>query len=469
MFTTNILFDIISIIVIVIIIIIIFINSIHINNKNYLETYSNFEENEENKVNEEDKVNEETHENNVDKKNKASETTVFTNYDLLKKCPRGCGHHPLSVPNCNECSIDKKDYDKLTPKEKLWIDKYHIVGDQMELYAKNKMLEWKNIDGNIKFRYIFLKDNKLHHVNIHPDYYNILYNQYNPEKNSSNYKDVAEWMKKLVILDITNYSHLTVIKHTNDWKYIDIEPKQWIKDTIHDFVLKNKLFSEEFRNNLSVEEKKKYNIIDTETKVTEYLSNIGKPLDKSFNKAQIRWKMFEDSSNNFVNKDLYSLKIIENISNGNGFHIDDVILLFSFNKIRALEYINHLIQKLESAEENKQDFIKNYKKENNCENDCFIFKLKTDCIYNDDKTLFTEIDIPVKSKNNSNVLIYNFWPIFKHNNYTINEKTLQDNDDNTYCSNETLCYNSNNISKEHCLFMSPTSISSTLMNYVVSS
>ena len=65
-------------------------------------------------------------------------------------------------------------------------------------------------------------------------------------------------MKKLVILDITNYSHLTVIKHTNDWKYIDIEPKQWIKDTIHDFILKNKLFSEEFKHNLSVEEKNKY-------------------------------------------------------------------------------------------------------------------------------------------------------------------------------------------------------------------
>ena len=133
--------------------------------------------------------------------------------------------------------------------------------------------------------------------------------------------------------------------------FSDYLAKQWIKDSIHDFVLKNKLFSKEFRNNMQVEEKKKYNIIDTETKVTEYLSNIGKPLNKSFNKAQIRWKMFEDSSNNFVNKDLYSLKIIENISNGNGFHIDDVILLFSFNKRRALEYIDHLIQKLETTEE----------------------------------------------------------------------------------------------------------------------
>ena len=462
MFTTNILFDIISIIVIIIIVVILFINSIYTNNKNHIEKYSNFEENEENNDNQE------TLENNSEKKKNNDESNVFTNKDLLKKCPRGCGHHPLAVPNCNECTKDKKDYDKLTPKEKLWIDKYHIVGDQMELYAKNKMLEWKNINGNIRFRYIFLKDNKLHHVNIHPDYYIILYNQYNPEKNSSNYNDVAEWMNKIK-LDISNYSHLTVIKHTNDWKYIDIEPKQWIKDSIYDFVLKNKLFSEQFRNNLSVEEKKNYNIIDTETKVTEYLSNIGKPLDKSFDKAQIRWKMFEDSSSNFVNKDLYSLKIIENISNGNGFHIDDIILLFSFNKIRALEYVDHLIKKLELAEENKKDFIKKYKKDNNCENDCFVFKLKTDCMYNDDKTLFTEINIPVKSKNNSNMLIYNFWPIFKHNNYTISEKTLQDNDENNYCSSETLCYNSNNISKEHCLFMSPTSISNTLMNYVVSS
>tara|TARA_B000000477_G_scaffold124565_1_gene132681 strand:+ start:6475 stop:7842 length:1368 start_codon:yes stop_codon:yes gene_type:complete len=455
MFTKNILLDIISIIVIVIIIIIIFINCIYTNKNNYIEKYSNFEEN---------IVDNETQQEN-------SKNDEFTNKDLLKKCPRGCGHHPIAVPNCNECNKDKKDFDKLTPKEKMWIDKYHIVGDQMELYAKNKMLEWKNIDGNIKFRYIFLKDNKLHHVNIHPDYYNILYNEYNPEKNNSNYKDIAEWMKTLT-LDVENYSHLTVIKNTNDWKYIDIEPKQWIKDCIYDFVLKNKLYSEEFKNNLSVEEKKKYNIIDIETKLTEYLSNIGKPLDKSFNKAQIRWKMFEDSTNNLVNKDLYSLKIIENISNGNGFHIDDLILLFNLNKIRALEYINHLIEKLEYAEQNREEFIKTYKTNNNCENDCFIFKLKTDCIYNDDKSLFTEINIPVKTKNNSNVLIYNFWPIFQNNNYTINKKTLLDNGDNgdnDYCSNETLCYNSNNISKEHCLFLNPSSISSTLMNYVISS
>ena len=451
MFTKNILLDIISIIVIVIIIIIIFINCIYNNKNNYIEKYSDFDEN---------IVDNETQQEN-------SKNDEFTKEEILKKCPRGCGHHPIAVPNCNECK-DKKDFDKLTPKEKMWIDKYHVIGNQMELYAKNKMLEWNNIDGNIKFRYIFLKDNKLHHVNIHPDYYNILYNEYNPEKNHSNYKNIAEWMKRLT-LDVENYSHLTVIKNTNDWKYIDIEPKQWIKDCIYDFVLKNKLYSEEFKNNLSVEEKKKYNIIDIETKLTEYLSNIGKPLDKSFNKAQIRWKMFEDSTNNLVNKDLYSLKIIENISNGNGFHIDDIILLFNLNKIKALEYINHLIEKLESAEENREEFIKTYKTNNNCENDCFIFKLKTDCIYNDDKSLFTEINIPVKTKNNSNVLIYNFWPIFQNNNYTINQKTLLDNDDKDFCSNETLCYNSNNISKEHCLFLNPSSISSTLMNYVISS
>ena len=78
-------------------------------------------------------------------------------------------------------------------------------------------------------------------------------------------------MKKLVILDITNYSHLTV-EHTMIG-YIDIEPKQWIKDTIHDFILKNKLFSENLEIIYQLK-RKKYNIIDTETKVTEYLSNI---------------------------------------------------------------------------------------------------------------------------------------------------------------------------------------------------
>ena len=123
---------------------------------------------------------------------------------------------------------------------------------------------------------------------------------------------------------------------------------------------------------------------------------------------------------------------------------------------------------MESAEENRQEFIRTYKTDNKCENDCFIFKLKTDCIYNNDKSLFTEINIPVKSKNNQNVLIYNFWPIFQNNNYTINKKTLLDNDEKDYCSNEKLCYNYNN-SKEHCLFLNPSSISSTLMSYVISS
>lgn len=47
MFTTNILFDIISIIVIIIIVVILFINSIY-TNKNHIEKYSNFEENNDN-------------------------------------------------------------------------------------------------------------------------------------------------------------------------------------------------------------------------------------------------------------------------------------------------------------------------------------------------------------------------------------------------------------------------------------
>tara|TARA_B110000858_G_C17762937_1_gene455445 strand:+ start:269 stop:1528 length:1260 start_codon:yes stop_codon:yes gene_type:complete len=415
-----------------------------VNNTNFVEKYSNFEDN----------INDPLE-------------TEFTNKDILKKCPRGCGHHEKNVPNCNECNKDKKDYNKLTPNGKQWIHKYHVLGDQMELYAKNKMLEWKNIDGNIKFRYIFLKNNELNYVNIHPDYFNVLYNIYNPEKNSGDYINVAKWMNTLV-LDTDNYKHLIQIKHSNDWKYIDLEPKLWVKECIYDYVLNNKLFSKEFENNLSIEEKKKYNIIDSETKITEYLSNIGKPLDKSYDMAKIRWKMFENSTNNLVNKELYSLKIIQNISNGNGLHIDDIILLFSMKKNIAEEYIDNLILKLETAEKNKNDFIKTYKTKNNCLNDCFIFKLKTDCIYNDDKTLFTEINIPIKTKNNLNISIYNFWPIFKNNNYTINKKILLDNNnDNNYCSKETLCYNSNNINKENCLFLDPSYISNPLLAYTV--
>ena len=71
-----------------------------------------------------------------------------------------------------------------------------------------------------------------------------------------------------------------------------------------------------------------------------------------------------------------------------------------------------LIQKLEIAQENKNDFIKTYKTENSCLNECFVFNLKTDCPYNDDKTLFTALNIPVKTKNNLNISMYNFWPIF---------------------------------------------------------
>jgi hypothetical protein len=447
MLTANILLNIVSIIIFILIIVIIFINCIYTyNSNNYVETYSNFEEPEE----------------IVNYGETSSELSIS---ERLKKCPRGCGHHK-SVPDCNECNAQKKDYDISTPAERLWIDKYHIIGNQMETYAKDKMLEWKNIDGNIKFRYVFLKNNELHYVSIHPDYFNILYSIYNPEKNSSNNKIVSEWMKKLEI-DELEYANLKKIQHTNNWKYIDLEPKQWVKETIREFVLKNKLFSEQFRKELSYEDKVKYNIIDTDSILTEYLANIGKPLSKSYDIALKRWELFEDSSGTVVNNELYALKIIENISTGHGLHIDDIILLFRFNKQTAKNYLETLIEKLETAEQNRKEFIETYKTRKGCVNDCFVFKLKTDCAYNDDKTLFSEINVPIKIKNTSNILIYNFWPIFKNDIYTVNEKQLIGTSD-TYCAKETKCYNSNFTNKEHCLFLSPMSIPNPLMSVISS-
>ena len=53
--------------------------------------------------------------------------------EIYKKCPRGCGHH-YTVPNCNDCTSEKKDYDKGTKEDNEWIDKYHIKGDKNEAY-----------------------------------------------------------------------------------------------------------------------------------------------------------------------------------------------------------------------------------------------------------------------------------------------------------------------------------------------
>ena len=72
MFSTNILLDIVTIVVIIIIIIIIFFNCIYIDNTKYVETYSNFDNNDSNiQYNTEKPFDE------------------FTKEDILKKCPRG--------------------------------------------------------------------------------------------------------------------------------------------------------------------------------------------------------------------------------------------------------------------------------------------------------------------------------------------------------------------------------------------
>ena len=94
------------------------------------------------------------------------ENKINKNYeDIYKKCPRGCGHH-YSVPNCNECSEDKKDYNIGTKKDNEWIDKYHIKGDKNEIFITNIMNEWYNINPNVKFTYKFLKKDFYEKKNI---------------------------------------------------------------------------------------------------------------------------------------------------------------------------------------------------------------------------------------------------------------------------------------------------------------
>ena len=114
---------------------------------------------------------------------------------ILKKCPRGCGHHK-SVPNCEECGEDKPDYATATLEEREWLNKYHIIGDKAKIYAQDKIKEWRKINKKAIFRFTFLYNNKLHSINIHPNYQEKIYNIYNPGK-SINIYNITKWIEKL--------------------------------------------------------------------------------------------------------------------------------------------------------------------------------------------------------------------------------------------------------------------------------
>lgn len=180
---------------------------------------------------------------------------------ILKKCPRGCGHHK-SVPNCEECGEDKPDYATATLEEREWLNKYHIIGDKAKIYAQDKIKEWRKINKKAIFRFTFLYNNKLHSINIHPNYQEKIYNIYNPGK-SINIYNITKWIEKLQ-LNLSDYSHLEQIDGPNNWTYIDIEPDSWVPNAIYEIVMNNNLASNEYYKTIEKSELEKYNIEITE-------------------------------------------------------------------------------------------------------------------------------------------------------------------------------------------------------------
>ena len=223
------------------------------------------------------------------------ENKINKNYeDIYNKCPRGCGHH-YSVPNCNECSKDKKDYNIGTKKDNEWIDKYHIKGDKNEIFITNIMNKWYNINPNVKFTYKFLKkdfyEKKIYEVNLHPHYLINIFEKYNPEKNSSNIYIVSKWTENIKE-DLNKYSNIEVINKIIDLKYLDIEPEEWIDKRIYEILMTNRNVSDEYLKTLSIEELNKYDInidinIKTSKKNILNINEIKKYLEKIFNACDI--------------------------------------------------------------------------------------------------------------------------------------------------------------------------------------
>jgi hypothetical protein len=355
---------------------------------------------------------------------------------ILEKCPRGCGYHK-SVPDCDECVSNKPNYETSNNNERLWIDKYHIIGDQMENHVKDIIVDFKEQIPDINFRFKFLFDNKLHNVTLHPNYYTILYEKYNPEKNSSNIHDVYNWIKKLRI-DLSELENtLENVEHTNNWKYIDYVPSQWVIDTIHNIVIEHQLYSNEYKNLFL-----KDNNVSKESK--EYLYNIFKIDNNSFTFAKERWDMFKDSeTNQIIDSKEYSEKIIGNLCEGKGLHINDIILLFSLDKNKGKHYINKILELLEKAEKNRLDYLENTLsiKEND-----FIIKLNNNCTYNENDKLFTEINIPYNVKKNNIEIYQQFWPIFDNMDYNLNKNKYNNYN---YCYENVKCYDDYN---DKCLY-----------------
>ena len=354
----------------------------------------------------------------------------FTNKDILKVCPRGCGHH-YSVPNCDECIFNTKEYSKSSLEDREWIDSYHIKGDYSEKYAKYLVEKWKNINKSAVFRFNLINKNVIIQTNIHPLYQSLLYEKYNPEKDRNNVNDIINWIKQINYTGSTD--NLVVVKKTNNWKYIDIKPENDIIDIIHNIVIDKNLASLKYYKDNVLQTSQDTDDIDIKLKnicdvKIDIFSN--KNYKKSFEYAKLRWEKIKD-----MKIEEYVNYIINNINNGEGFHIDDIIYLFSFQQQKGLQYIDKIIEKLKEAEKKKEEKLK----ENNGMIDML---LKASC-QNKDNKYFTELSM---TKMNVNDYI---WPIFKRKD-TLDTNLKELNNIQNICKEYTLCNNNNG---SECLFV----------------
>ena len=333
--------------------------------------------------------------------------------EIYKKCPRGCGHH-YTVPNCNECTSEKKDYDKGTIKDNEWIDKYHIKGDQNEAYIENIIKEWKKINPNTKFIYEFLKEDfyekKIYKVNLHPNYLIKIYEKYNPEKNSNNIYNITKWIENIQE-DLSKYKELKIENKIEDLKYLDIEPEEWIDKKIYEILMKKKEISDEYLKTIDNKELLKYNIkINKNTKDKSLLNieEIKKYLEKIFdgcdinkdskisNSEELRYiylsnKYITDKDNNDLEK--YENKILEEIN----IKYD----IKSFNKKIKNREISTIWQDIYNIEKEKNELIPSLNRETYIEK---ILQYIVNENYNTDKINYI-----------SNIIVYSLKYLEKNN------------------------------------------------------
>ena len=164
------------------------------------------------------------------------------------------------LPPCSLCTDAAPDWETATDEEKNEINAYHSVGDEANANALGKIAEWREINKDARFRFLFLHNDTIRSVSIHPDYQITLYKKYQEGKDSSNIYEVTKWMEELQ-LQLNDYSNLPEIEEPSNWTFISITPSQWVKDVIYEIVMTNNLGSYKYYNGLDKTELEKYSIV----------------------------------------------------------------------------------------------------------------------------------------------------------------------------------------------------------------